>query len=248
MVSHFSTIGLPLKSNEEFMEYAKLVCESGERLEVGEAAYLKLELGEGVELWGQMNEANEIIGLNPHFKGTAVSKVCLTKKIENPAATDLDGQVCSEAEPGEDEEITYPFVFDLPDIGLHELNFPTIKKVQLAAFAHELNIYTNEQTYKQAQEGEEGLNLATEFFIPSGLFSEEEAPFLPDSTAIFGGRVLSTKKITNPYTNEFFYYAKVKTLGREIDVVADPELVTEEMMEGNIISGSFWLTGQIHND
>lgn len=86
MVSHFSTIGLPLKSNEEFMEYAKLVCELGERLEVGEAAYLKLELGEGVELWGQMNEANEIIGLNPHFKGTAVSNVCLTKKNLKPGS------------------------------------------------------------------------------------------------------------------------------------------------------------------
>ncbi|MGM0168825.1 hypothetical protein IGI39_004580 [Enterococcus sp. AZ135] len=247
MVSHFSTIGLPINSNEEFMAYARLVHESGERIKAGENAYLKLELGEGVELWGQVNEANEMIGLNPHFKGMAVSTVRLTEKVENPAATVLDGQVYSEADPGDPEEFAYPFVFDLPDMSLHELHFPVIKEVQLAAFAHELNIYANENVYKQVQENEGG-NFATEFFIPSGLFSEEESESLPESTAIFGGRVQTVKKIRNPHTGESFYYAEVKTLGGVFDVVVDPELVTEEITEDSIISGSFWLTGRIVNE
>lgn len=244
MVSHFSTIGLPIKSNEEFMEYAGLVYEMGERLDTGKGTYLKLALGGGVELWGQANEADEMIGLNPHFKGTSVSTVRLTGKVEDPAATALDGQVYAEAEPGEEEEFTYPFVFDLPNLALHEINFPVLKEVQLAAFAHELSIYANEEAYSQAQKGEGGRNLATEFFIPSSLF-EEEATSLPDSTAIFGGRVLSVKKIKNSHTDKPFYYAKVQTLGGEIDIVADPELVTEEITDESIISGSFWLTGQI---
>ncbi|MGG5372407.1 hypothetical protein [Enterococcus sp. AZ196] len=248
MVSHFSTIGLPLNSNEEFMEYAKFVYESGEKIKAGQMAYLKLALGEGIELWGQVNEDNEMIGLNPHFKGTAVSIVRLTEKINNPAATVLDGQMYGEAEPSEDGGFTYPFVFDMPDAALHELSFPVIKKVQLAAFAHELTIYTNEENYKQAQENEGGVKFATEFFIPSGLFSEEEPDFVPDSTAIFGGRVLTVKKIKNSHTAEFFYYAKVKTLGGEIDVVMDPELVTEEITDQSILSGSFWLTGQLLHD
>lgn len=245
MVSHFSTIGLPIDSREEFMEYGKLAYESGERLETGAGAYLKLALGDGVELWGQVNEADEMIGLNPHFKGTAVSTVRLVEKIENPDTTVLDGQIYGEAEPDEEEDYAYPFAFDLPDMALHEIHFPVIKEVQLAAFAHELSIYANEEVYNQVQKSEDGMNTATEFFIPSGLFTDEESNSLPDSTAVFGGRVLTTRKIRNPYTNEYFYYAKVKTLGGEFDVVADPELVTEELTEESIITGSFWLSGQI---
>lgn len=111
--------------------------------------------------------------------------------------------------------------------------------MQLAAFAHELNIYANEDVYKETQESEDGPNFATEFFIPSGLFNEDETDSLPAATANFGGRVLTARKIRNPHTDEYFYYAKVKTLGGEFDVVADPELLNDDITAGNILSGSF---------
>lgn len=45
--------------------------------------------------------------------------------------------------------------------------------------------------------------------------------------------------------DEYFNYAKVKTLGGEFDVVPDPELVNEDITAENSLSGSFWLTGWI---
>ncbi|MEI5990852.1 hypothetical protein A5881_002357 [Enterococcus termitis] len=243
MVNHFSTVGLPVSSEEDFMKYAKVVFESGKKIKAHGGAYLLLKMGNGIELWGQVNTQGEMIGLNPHYKGAAVSTVRLLEQVEDPKDTMLDGRIYSEAEPGEDGAFTYPFVFDMPDIAAQKIKYPVIREVQLAAFAHELNIYEDEEAYNRAQETEP--KFASEFFIPSGLFGVEEGKGGASSMGLFGGRVLSAEKIINPYSNDYFYYAKVKTLGGEFDVVADPELVAEEIKEGTIISGSFWLTGRL---
>ncbi|MNJ65593.1 hypothetical protein D3C77_616120 [compost metagenome] len=39
----------------------------------------------------------------------------------------------------------------------------------------------------------------------------------------------------------------MKTLGGEIDVVIDKELVNSELIVGGIISGSFWLSAKFLN-
>lgn len=98
---------------------------------------------------GQVNETNEIISLNPQFSGTSISTVRLIEKVESPTSTALDGQVYSETELRNPEEFVYPFDFGLPDMSLHKIHFPVIKDVNLAAFAHELSIYADENVYKQ---------------------------------------------------------------------------------------------------
>ena len=243
MVNHFSTVGIPVSSEADFMKYVNLVFESGKKIKAYGGTYLLLKMGNGIELWGQLNTQGEMIGLNPHYKGTAVSTVRLIEKVEDPTDTLLDGRVYSEAEPSEDGAFAYPFVFDMPDIAAQKIKYPVIREVQLAAFAHELSVYADEEEYNKAQETEP--KFASEFFIPSGLFEGDEEGGRPSSMGLFGGRVLAAEKLRNPYSDEYFYYAKVKTLGGEFDVVADPELVTEEIREGNIISGSFWLTGRL---
>lgn len=242
MVNHFSTVGIPVSSEADFMKYANLVFESGEKVKAHGGTYLLLKMGKGVELWGQLNRQGEMIGLNPHYEGTAVSTVRLIEKVEDPTDTVLDGRVHSEAEPDEEGAFAYPFVFDMPNIAAQKMKYPVIREVQLAAFAHELSVYADEEEYMTGQETEP--KFASEFFIPSGLFGGDEEGG-PSSMGLFGGRVLAAEKIRNPYSNAYFYYAKVKSLGGEFDVVADPELVAEEIREGNIISGSFWLTGKL---
>ncbi|MFD2306918.1 hypothetical protein [Enterococcus termitis] len=242
MVNHFSTVGIPVSSEEDFMTYANQVFASGKKIKAQNGTYLLLGMGEGIELWGQLNQEGEMIGLNPHFSGTAVSTVRLVEKVEDPTDTVLDGRIYSEADPEEDA-FAYPFVFDVPDIGLQKIKYPVIREVQVAAFAHELSIYASEEDYHKSQASEP--KFASEFFIPSGLFGSEEEATGPSSMAMFGGHVLTTKKIKNRFTEQYFYYAKVKTLGGEFDVVIDPELVTAEIKEGSILSGSFWLTGKL---
>lgn len=48
--------------------------------------------------------------------------------------------------------------------------------------------------------------------------------------------------LTNPFTHLSFYWAKIRTLGGEVEVVADPEIVSGTMMKNGIVSGFFWLS------
>jgi hypothetical protein len=41
-----------------------------------------------------------------------------------------------------------------------------------------------------------------------------------------------------------FWWAKVRNYGGEIEVLADPEDVAGEIVEGGVIKGSFWLSGR----
>jgi hypothetical protein len=242
--NHFSTIGIPLESKETFFDYAEMAINKGKKIKTASGTYSKFNMGQGVELWGQLNHDNEIIGINPHFTGTSKSKIRLIHKIEDPNNNELDGKIYAESEPGVDGEFTYPFVFDMPDMAAHKLSYPVIREVQLAAFAHELSIWKDEEEYENSQS--DGPKFASESFIPSGLFSPDgDTTNPPQAMAIFTGHVLHTSKIENKYTGAFFYYSKVKTLGAEIDVVADPELVDKDICVGGIVSGSFWLSGKL---
>src|SRR5205085_2604545 len=121
---------------------------------------------------------------------------------------------------------------------------PSIGEVQLTAFAHELQAYESEAAYAATQSG--AVKFATESFIPAGLFNaatnEQNTP--PQAYAIFTGRVLDTALITNPATEREFCWAHVRTLGGELDMVADPDLLDGYLTKGGIVGGSFWLSGR----
>lgn len=85
------------------------------------------------------------------------------------------------------------------------------------------------------------MKFAAESFIPSGLFGNSNEPA---STAIFTGRVVEAAVIPNEYAGSSFSWCKVKTLGGEIDVVTDLELLDKDIAVGSIISGSFWLSAK----
>lgn len=244
MANHFSTIGIPLTSRDQFAEYAQLSVRKGERIKTSKGTYTKFEMGQGVELWGQLSNDNEIIGINPHFTGNAVLMARLINKVDDPNDNDLDGKIYAQAEPDADGGFTYPFVFDMPDLTSYKFAFPQIEKVQLSAFAHELSVYKDDEEYDHSQAGDP--KFASESFIPSGLFFPDGKQMTPpQATAIFTGHILCVEKIQNAYTGAFFYHAKVKTLGGEIDMVADPELVDHEICVGGVVSGSFWLSGRL---
>jgi hypothetical protein len=131
----------------------------------------------------------------------------------------------------------YPFVFDSPDYRLSPVKPPTIVEVQLAAFAHELTLFESEAAYDANTDKPK---LAVESFIPSGLFQpggEKTEP--PEAYGIFTGRILETERRVNPLTKLPFHWALVKTLGGQVDVVVDPQLITSRMVKGGVLSGSF---------
>ncbi|BFH54186.1 hypothetical protein PMJ6TS7_42010 [Paenibacillus melissococcoides] len=241
MANHMTSIGFPVHSREDFEQIADVAIEKGTLLEAQQGQYIYFDAGNGIELWLQVNQENEIIGLNPHFAGNSRVEIGLTALIVRETDSVLDGACHAWMEPDESlESGCCPLVFDMPNLGLFgEVAVPQRINIQLTAFSHEVSVYDSEEEYMESQEGE--VKFAAESFIPSGLFGNSGEPA---STAMFTGRVVEASLIQNEYTGGSFSWCKVKTLGGEIDVVTDLELLDKDIAAGSIISGSFWLSAK----
>jgi hypothetical protein len=251
MPSHLSDIGFDLNTDEEFEELAYQIYKLGARLRVEQGVYLHWAPGEGVEIWGQLDNEDNFIGFNPHFSGDSVMSVGLTARVERAEGSALDGAFHGWSSPDGDnpESGHYPFVFDTPDFRLCDaVKLPGVVEAQIAAFAHELSAFESDEAYDASQSEEPGF--AAESFIPSGLFTPDMEDIKPPQAyAILTGHVLKTALRINPVTKSEFLWAKVQTYGGVFDVVADPLIVNGAVVEGGIVHGSFWLSGRlIHSD
>lgn len=247
MLTHMSTLGFPVTTEKDFRHYVYQTTEFGEKIETKHGSYTYWSLGNGVELWVQTNHHKRIIGMNPHFSGSARMWAAITARVPRYRQTILDGAFYAWAEPYTDdpESGDFPFVFDLPDYDVHDdLSLPTTTSVQIAAFANELRGFENEEDYKKNAKGR--MKIASEFFIPSGLFtSEGKTREQAEAQVMFSGYVRDTEMITNPITGQKFYWARVRVLSGEVDVVADPQVVQGKIVSKGIVRGTFWLSGRL---
>ena len=237
-----TSIGFNVTNEQDFDEVVQLACTENNRIKVQNGYYFALKDISGSQLWAQVNKKNECIGMNPHFSGKSNMYTLLNASVDRPDSI-LDGGLHAWAEPeGTIEQAgLFPFVFDLPNSNMYpDIVLPQLLHIQLAAFTHELTVHANEEEYLAQQEGE--VKFAAQSFIPSGLFGESGAP---QSTAMFTGNVLETKRLQNATTGEFFNWSLVETLGGTIDMVTDEELLLQPIEVGNIVNGSFWLSGTL---
>ncbi len=249
MASHLSTIGLSAASEQDFWDLAQQVGPLADALPVpGGGTYFRWADPSAAELWLQVNEGHEVIGMNPHFAGESAVRVGLTARIPPDGPSPFDGSFHGWADPQSPdgpESGCYPFVFDAPDYRLHDdLALPLVTEVQVAAFAHEIEAFESVESYNASQTGE--VKFASQSFIPSGLFSPGgETPGRPTAHAIFTGHVIEAERRVNALTGRPFHWALVDTLGGVFDVVIDPVLLPEVPQVGGVVSGLFWLTGRI---
>ncbi len=252
MASHMTALGFPVSTERDFRHYTYQASEFGQTIEAFSGSYTLWAPGHGIELWVQKNLHRRIIGMNPHFSGPARMRTLLARRIMRRDHSILDGTFYGWINPSHDVPLSraYPFVFDAPDYDLYnELELPLVTTIQLAAFAHELQSYENEEAFKQAQG--EGSAYAPETFIPSGLLSaapQRSSRVSHQPLATISGHVLMTRKITNPVTHQPFYWALVHIPGGEIDVVADPQVVQGRIAVNSIVHGTFWFSGRLRLD
>jgi len=247
MPSHMTTLGFLVTTEQDFRHYAYQASEFGEKIETPNGSYTFWEVGNGIELWVQTNLHKRIIGMNPHFRGRASMRAGLVKYVSRKEQTILDGSFYAWANPITNDPTSgmFPFVFDLPDYDTyHPILLPCIIDVQLAAFAHHLIGFADEATYTASQHKD--LKFAPESLVPSGLFTPTgKIKEPPQAEIIFNGRVLETARLVNPVTSQKFYWARVRTLGGEMDVVADPQIVQGQVVQDGIVNGTFWLSGRL---
>jgi len=247
MPSHFSTIGIAVRSNDEFADYAIRTVDQGRALDTPGGSYIVWDMGGGAELWAQVDGDSSLIGLNPHFRGLGRMEVRLDHTVERASDSPLDGAFYGWAEPSDDAEAqgAYPLVFDVPDmLAWGELALPATRTVQISAFAHDIAVFADDAAYRAAQSSQS--LMAEESFIPAGLFPLDGDPnAAPRSEAVFSGHVLATQVLTNAQTGEEFAWAHVQTYGGTVDVVVDPALLAAPLVVGGVVRGSFWLSGRV---
>lgn len=125
-----------------------------------------------------------------------------------------------------------------------ELSFPTRKEVQIAAFAHEITAFETVAAYEASQTDD--LKYASQFFIPTGLFSSAGDSTVPaQARAMLAGHVLAADEKINVLTGHAFYWALVETFGGSYDLVMHSSLLSRAPAVGGVVSGSFWLSGRI---
>lgn len=241
-MSHFSDIGFNIDSEEGLNDLVQSVYKKSAPIKASNGHYSLFEDVSGAQIWMQVNKKPELIGLMPFFNGVSRRKVAL-HPVEDELANEMEVRFHAWSNPPSEEVMQtgdYPFLFDMPDyMSVEPLEFPRIAEIQLNAFARRIEHYESEEDYSSGQEKPQ---FAIESFIPSGLFVDDLSK--TEAFANVGGRILSVQKKENVQSGEDFYWLVVKTLGGEIDVLADPKFFQSEPLQGHIIRGDFWLCGR----
>ncbi len=249
MPSHLSSLGFRLELDVADQQRLVEAAITGEQLRVRDGTYVRWSPGDGVELWLQIVD-RQLVGFAPHFRGEARMRVALTDRISRPEESLLDGAFHGWADPadGTTESGRFPFVFDAPDPGrFTAVQLPSVAEVQIAAFAHELIAYDSDEAFYAAQEQE--VKLAADAFVQTGLLpTPEPEPGPPEAVAHFAGLVLAAARLRNGYSGGEFLHARVRILGGEVDVVADPDAVDGDLRKGALVRGTYWLSGRLSND
>jgi hypothetical protein len=247
VASNFSDVGFAAHSAGEIEALARKCFERGRVFKTQSGSYIRWEAGGGVELWGQLNERDELLAINPHYSGKTRTSVGLMARVTRQGAP-MDGGFLCWAQPFGNEPISglFQFVFDTPDFLLtKDLKLPCIQSVQLSAFAQQCNVFANEEDYK-SRAARFKITLPSSAFLPLGMTDKNRKP-LPEplALAMICGHVLDVSEQTNTDSKQKFWALKLRTSSGEIDVVSDPELLPNGAKSGNILQASVWVSGRL---
>lgn len=232
----------------------------------------------GAEIWFHLapgassseDTPREIIGLTPYFESRYATAIRLTSKIARPTDNPFEGAFCAWVTPPESEaapppsdpsdpggigseEGSYPLVFDCVDFAVHaDRSLPASCRAKLTGFARELRVFPDEAAFEAAQPPENGF--APQSFFPVGLFAASDAldetgqPAAPSSNALFNGRIVDHKLLTNEETGTSFYWLAIETLDAIFDVVAHPDVVKGQIATGAVAQAACWMFGRLLED
>lgn len=246
MLSNLSSVGFPVHTQEQFQTLANKVMPESMAVPAANGRYLHWRADNGAELWVQADASGKVVSLTPHFAGKARLPVSIVQRIPRTDGTELDGSFFAWAAPGEQPDSgEFPFVFDVPDYRTQdELELPAKRDVQITAFTQELQIYDSPAAYDEFQRDDP--KLSSRDVLPIGLFTPQGDPVdPPQAKVVLTGHIQEAKKLTNPITQAEFHWAQVETVGGTVDVLIDPEFVSDEIPADGVLSGTFWLSGRV---
>ncbi|MEV6908403.1 hypothetical protein [Amycolatopsis sp. NPDC051071] len=117
----------------------------------------------------------------------------------------------------------------------------------LAALAEDVTVHADAEAYFASQVDDE-LKFAADHFIPSGTFSlaESSSDWTPSAHALFAGEVIEVEAPVNTVTGTAFHRLRVRTIAAiELDVAIAATDLEQPPARGNIVTGTFFLTGRL---
>ena len=249
MPNHFSTIGFDVQSYQEYVELAELVNSKSIKISTSNGLYLNWTGHLGEQLWLQYDNSGQFIGMNPHFKGKSSVKMNLLSHSRRHCDSVLDGtfEAWTTSENKNSGGVTEKFLFDAPDASRYtEIGFPKTVNAQVAAFGHEVNVQNFINHCNEFDEKIEFKFIRQQLEPFLEFTDESEVIELPEAMVRMSGEVMESAQLCNQITKKPYYWALVKSLGGTYDVVLDHKLARHLPQPGCILSGTYWLSGQIN--
>jgi hypothetical protein len=144
-----------------------------------------------------------------------------------------------------------PFVFDTPDFHRYDdLLLPRLAAVQLTAFASSMRGFPDEEEFDEAfPANEKGYCWNYKHFFPAYVMhARDENNELQAAVTKVSGFVLDAAILTNPVTGLDFCWAKVETIGGEVDVVCAPDRLSGYLVKDGIATADCYLYGRLIED
>lgn len=252
MSSHFDCVGFPVEDMEAYWRLARRAAAEGTRLNAADGAALARwapgAAATGPEIWVQIDHAGEPVGMTPFFATGAPYRVAVTGIGEDPEEP-MDGWIDGWLEPAEDDEPfsgAFPLRATLVDFAAsrHRVTtFPSLHRVEIAALAHEADIFDNEVAYAQAPG--DTYRIPVQSFVSAAHASVDEPPAFQEATALASGVITSARLLVNPVTEAPYWWVQFTVKGIVLHAFADRGILTQDPQTGKIISGSFWLVGRL---
>lgn len=208
-----------------------------------------------------------ILGLTPFFEGKSSVPVKITAPINRADDNDFEGGFYAWIGPDDSGEGVYPMVFDAVDFAIHaKRQLPFEAKVRLSGFARELTAHASPEAYEAIEDDRP--KLATRSFIPMGIFAASSADDAdndndadeggadeggadegggqkPSATAMLTGIVSSHHVLTNANTGHEFHWLSVDSLEATFDIIADPEVISGDIVKGGVVEVVCWFFGRL---
>lgn len=225
MASNLSSIGFVFANEAEYeTTMTRLINEAVVRLACDSGEYAIWRSRTGAEIWFHLiprepgSDSLEAIGLTPFFEGeseTAVHVQAFVRRAEDNSLEGLArGWIGPAGEPG--QHGIAPIVFDCVDIGAHvDRPLPATWTARLTAFASAVRASPEANTAPLARHA----------------FDAGET-----SDTVFSGTVLKHQALVNEDTGRPFHSLLVESGATRYDVVADPDVVTGEIVIGGLVA------------
>ncbi|WP_037305968.1 hypothetical protein [Amycolatopsis orientalis] len=243
MASHFEAIGIGIAGQEEFEEKViSLISEGTARQITKKVTEHVWTDPSGARLIAQVR-GGKLDFLLPCLAGTAPAVPVRDVRLVDAETAML------ELLDGVDGELVCPIAVELEDRAVlaHSGGRLETGSLVLSALAEEVTVHADAEAYDASQDDDE-LKFAPDHFIPSGAFPLEESSrdWTPSAHALFAGEVIEVETPVNTVTGTAFHRIRVRTIAAiELDVAVATTGLERPPARGNIVSGTFFLTGRL---